>query len=63
MTGEQNSLQVNNSQLAQSIINEMQAQGFLDGFIDEKTGETMLEIQFADQSMVCKVDAGKSGQE
>ncbi|GHS93662.1 hypothetical protein FACS1894207_0460 [Bacteroidia bacterium] len=45
-----------NKQLAQSIISEMQAQGFLYGFIDEKTGETLVEIQFSGEKMNYRID-------
>jgi hypothetical protein len=41
----------------------MKAQGFLDDFIDEETGEALMEIQFADETLVCRVDAGKPDQE
>ncbi|GAB6013651.1 hypothetical protein, partial [Viscerimonas tarda] len=50
-------------QLTQAIIDEMNAQGFLDGFRAEKTGEALLEIQYADETLVCKVDAGKPDEE
>jgi hypothetical protein len=60
MTSDHNSTQTNNSQdnkqLAQSIINEMRNQGFLDGLIDEETGEALLEIQFPDEVIICKVE-------
>ncbi|GHT12602.1 hypothetical protein FACS189426_16250 [Bacteroidia bacterium] len=45
-----------NKQLAQSIINEMQVQGFFDGFIDGKTGEALVEIQFSGEKMNFKID-------
>lgn len=47
-------------QLTQEIIDEMNAQGFLEDFIDKETGEALLEIQYADRSMVCKIDTGKT---
>jgi hypothetical protein len=60
MTSEQDSLQTDkgrdNNQQAQSIINEIQAQGFLDGFIDEKTGEVLVEIQFSGKKMICRIE-------
>ena len=40
----------------QTIIDEMKAQGFLDEFMDNETGEARFEIQFSDQSLVCKVE-------
>jgi glutamine synthetase len=59
MTSDQNSTQTNNcqknKQLVQSIINEMRNQGFLDEFIDEETGETLLEIQFSNETWVYKM--------
>jgi hypothetical protein len=60
MTKEQNSPLANSSQdkleLTQTIIDEMKVQGFLDDFIDEETGEALFEIQFADETLVCKVE-------
>jgi hypothetical protein len=59
MTKEQNSSLPNDSQdkreLTQTILNDMKAQGFLDDFIDEETGEALLEIQFVDETIVCQV--------
>jgi hypothetical protein len=60
MTKKQNSSQPDNSQdkyeLTQTVIDEMKAQGFLDGFTDKETGEALFEIQFSDRSMICKVE-------
>jgi len=57
---EQNSSLPNDSQdkreLTQTILNDMKAQGFLDDFIDEETGKALLEIQFADETLICKVE-------
>ena len=43
--------------LAQTIIDEMKVQGFLGDFTDKDTGETLLEIQLSDQTLVCNVNA------
>jgi hypothetical protein len=56
MTSKNNSLSSDDEQLSQSIINEMQAQGFLDGFIDEKTGEALVEIQFSGEKMNFRIE-------
>ena len=45
-----------NTQLMQTIIGEMKAQGFLDDFVDEETGKAILEMQFADETFVCNVE-------
>jgi hypothetical protein len=63
MTKKQNSSQSDKSQdrreLTQTIVNEMKTQGFLDGFTDEETGETLLEIQFSDATLICQVEEDK----
>jgi hypothetical protein len=65
MTKKQNSSQSGNGQdkreLTQTIIDEMKAQGFLDGFIDKETGEALFEIQFSDETLNCKVTIQGSG--
>jgi hypothetical protein len=60
MASGQNSLQTNNNQdnkqLSQAIIDEMKKQGFLNEFTDKETGKTLLEMQFADEVIICNVE-------
>jgi ribosomal protein S8 len=60
-----NSTSSQKEELLQAIINDMKQQGFLDDFTDEETGEALLEIQFSDETVVCKVEKtnGEDSQE
>lgn len=45
----------NRRELTQTVIDEMKAQGFLDEFTDKDTGEALIEIQFSEEILNCKV--------